>query len=169
MAIATIPIITQSRTREEDLGVGVGDLGRTGTLGVIGAIVTGLVVAGESAKVGEGSEEIYTTGAARAAETNFLAGALLAGATFLTTAFLATDFLTGATFLTTAFWTGATFLATAFLTGETFLATDFLATDFLTGATFLTGVAFLATAFFAGAFLAVFLTATGESSVKLKI
>ena len=135
-------MITQRRTREEDLGVGVETLGRTGTLGVIGALVTGLVVAGESAKVGEGSEEIYTTGAARAAETNFLAGALLAGATFLTTAFLATDFLTGATFLTTAFWTGATFL---------------------------TRVAFLATAFFAGAFLAVFLTATGESSVKLKI
>ena len=135
-------MITQSRTREEDLGVGVGDLGRTGTLGVIGALVTGLVVVGESAKVGEGSEEIYTTGAATAAETNFLAGALLAGATFL-----ATDFLTGATFLTIAF----------------------LATAFWTGATFLTGVAFLATAFFAGAFLAVFLTATGESSVKLKI
>ncbi len=146
-------MITQRRTREEDLGVGVETLGRTGTLGVIGALVTGLVVAGESAKVGEGSEEIYTTGAARAAETNFLAGALLAGATFL-----ATDFLTGATFLTTAF------LATDFLTGATFLTTAFW-----TGATFLTRVAFLATAFFAGAFLAVFLTATGESSVKLKI
>lgn len=58
MAIATIPMITQRRTREEDLGVGVETLGRAGTLGVIGALVTGLVVVGESAKVGEGSEEI---------------------------------------------------------------------------------------------------------------
>lgn len=49
MAIATIPMITQRRTREEDLGVGVEDLGTIGTLGVIGALVTGILVEGESA------------------------------------------------------------------------------------------------------------------------
>ena len=104
-----------------------------------------------SAAVADGRDEMKTTGAASAGAATFFAGALLA-------TFLATAFLTGA-FLATAFLTGA-FLATAFLTGA------FLATAFFTTAFFAT--AFLTGAFLIGAFLAVFLTATGDSSVNLK-
>src|SRR6478672_4240850 len=71
-------------------------------------------------------------------DSDYLAGAFLAGADFLAAVFLA-----GADFLAAVFLAGADFLAAVFLAGADFLAAVFLA-----------GADFLAAAFFAGAFLA---------------
>ncbi len=154
----TTPTITVSTTREDDFGAGAVALGVTTGAAALGEESTNTaVVAGFAADAGVEVETAgITTGAFLA---NFFAGA------FLAADFLAVTFLAGAFFATT-------FLAAAFLAGAffatTFLAGAFLATTFLAGAFLAT---FLAATFFAGAFLAadflaVFLTATGNSSVK---
>ena len=152
--------MTARTTRDEDFGFCVCALVAAGVAAATGA---GTLIA-------ESTETTETTETAGVATLEVLrdgtAGITMRVATFLAGAFLATFF---ATFLAGAFL--ATFLATAFF-ATAFFAGAFFAT-FLAGALFATflATAFFATAFFAGAFLAadflaVFLTATGDSSVK---
>jgi hypothetical protein len=155
-------MITQSRTLDEDFGRSEGSLGVAGAefeeagFGVESIEMTGVESIEENDIVGTGGMimrvEALLAGAFLA--TAFLAATFFAGA-FFAAAFLAATFFAGAFFTATFFETA--FFATAFFTA-TFFETAFFATAFFT-ATFLAG------AFFAADFFAVFLTATGDSSV----